>query len=376
MSGTTEALESLTEAVRYVAPTGAISTWRLDPSAVQLTLACAQGISLTASACLVADSPLGQQALASGSATLAVSDPAASADPLLALHLSQGVQGGATVLALRIGSNERPQGLLLIHTVAPQEKATLQALCQLSAVALSAAQRTSELTRVEASRNQFIHVTTHELRSPLAVSQTLIRNVVKGYAGPLTDKQKDVFTRISGQLDRLEGLVNDLLDLAASRAIGAEALEPVMLNAAIGRAVLLLGPNAEERGVELLLRPCREELVVRATEDGLDRIFVNLVGNAVKYTPAGGRVTVSFARSADQVTVAVADTGLGIPAEALAHLFEEFYRAPNVRAANITGTGLGLVIVKELVEQFRGHIDVKSEEGKGSTFTVFFPLYR
>jgi signal transduction histidine kinase len=99
------------------------------------------------------------------------------------------------------------------------------------------------------------------------------------------------------------------------------------------------------------------------------------VGNAVKYTLSGGCVTVSFGRRDDGVAVIVDDTGVGIPAEAMGHLFEEFYRAPNVRAANITGTGLGLVIVKELVEKFGGEIRVESEVGKGTTFTVLFPLY-
>ncbi len=372
MSGTTEALESLSAAVRCIVPPGAISAWELNPSAAQLTLTCPQGSPTAIVACAVTDSPLAQKALADGSAS-AAPDPAV-ADPLLT-HLD------GMALALRLGTVEQPRGLLLIHTAAPhtftpEEITTLQALCRLGSVALGAAQRATELARVDAGRDQFIHVTTHELRSPLAVSQTLIRNVVKGYAGQLTDKQKDVFTRISGQLDRLEGLVNDLLDLAASRAIGAEALMSVMLNAAVGRAVLLLSPHAEEKGVVLVLQPCREELVVAATEDGLDRIFVNLVGNAIKYTPAGGQVTVSVIRSEAQAAVTVADTGLGIPAEAMTHLFEEFYRAPNVRAANITGTGLGLVIVKELVVRFHGQIDVQSEEGKGASFTVHLPRFR
>jgi two-component system phosphate regulon sensor histidine kinase PhoR len=125
--------------------------------------------------------------------------------------------------------------------------------------------------------------------------------------------------------------------------------------------------------VALVLRPCRDELVVRATEEGLDRIFVNLVGNAIKYTPAGGEVTVLPCGSGGEISVAVTDTGIGIPPEALPHLFEEFYRAPNARAAKITGTGLGLAIVKELVDRYGGRIEVESRLGEGSTFTVTLP---
>lgn len=372
MSDTSEAFEALLVAARRLAPPGAVSAWELSPTSPHFTLACGQTSPSAPDPLSLTDSPLIGQAVALGLAL--APGPDLPADALL-------TPPGGSALALRLGPAEHPLGLLLVqtsslHEFTAQEMAALQALCDLGATTLAVARRAADLARAEASRNQFIHVTTHELRSPLAVSQTLIRNVVKGYAGPLTDKQREVFTRISGQLDRLEGLVNDLLDLAASRAIGAEALTPVMLNAAIGRAVLLLAPNAEAKGLELVLRPCREELLVLATEEGLDRIFVNLIGNAIKYTPAGGRVTVSVARHDEQLVVAVADTGLGIPAEAMAHLFEEFYRAPNVRAANITGTGLGLVIVKELVQRFRGQIAVASEEGKGTTFTVRLPRYR
>jgi signal transduction histidine kinase len=116
--------------------------------------------------------------------------------------------------------------------------------------------------------------------------------------------------------------------------------------------------------------------VVLATEAGLDRIWANLVGNAVKYTPAGGQVAVNLCQSGDEISVAVTDTGIGIPPDALPHLFEEFYRAPNARAAKIPGTGLGLAIVKELVDRYSGRIYVESKMGEGTTFTVALPMYR
>ena len=125
-----------------------------------------------------------------------------------------------------------------------------------------------------------------------------------------------------------------------------------------------------------MLRPCREELVVWGTEESLDAICHNLVENAVKYTPAGGQVTVSLARSGDEAQITVADTGIGIPQEVQEHLFEEFYRAPNARATAAVGTGLGLAIVKELVDRYRGRITVESAgPSQGATFTVFLPLH-
>lgn len=290
--------------------------------------------------------------------------------------------GFSHILCVPLTLAARPLGVLQVYRRAdppfsPADAEQLTALAALGATALQAAQGLAEMERVEAAKSRFIHVATHELRSPIAVAQSLIRNVVRGYAGPLTDQQKDLFARISARLDFLEHLVNDLLDLAASRAPElAEEEGPVAVNSSVGRAVLLLMPRAEEKGVALTVQPCCEELAVWATEEGLDRIFVNLVENGIKYTPPGGRVTVSLGRDGDWVWVRVADTGIGIPPEAMPHLFEEFYRAPNARAVNAVGTGLGLAIVKELVERYRGRIEVESQVGKGTTFTVTFPTIR
>jgi two-component system phosphate regulon sensor histidine kinase PhoR len=235
----------------------------------------------------------------------------------------------------------------------------------------------AKLEEREASRGRFIRIATHELRSPITVAQSLVRNVVKGYAGELTEEQRDLFSRISRRLDLLESMVNDLLDLAAGRSPElAEERQPVAINASVGRAVLLIQPRAEEKGVDLSLEPCCEELVVLGTEEGLDRIFVNLVENAVKYTPSGGSVDVSLSRAGDMVQVQVADTGIGIPPEAMDHLFDEFYRAPNAKKTEAVGTGLGLTIVKELVDQYGGRIEVESEVGEGATFKVILPAQR
>jgi two-component system, OmpR family, sensor histidine kinase VicK len=113
---------------------------------------------------------------------------------------------------------------------------------------------------------------------------------------------------------------------------------------------------------------------VMATPDELDRVFNNLVSNAFKYTPEGGSVTVKAVRAAEEVQVEVSDTGIGIPEESLSHLFEEFFRAPNAKERVRHGTGLGLVVVKEIVARYGGHIQVDSVPDRGTTFTVTWPL--
>ncbi len=291
-----------------------------------------------------------------------------------------------SALCVPLAHEGDPIGTLHVYGWAPQrfgeeDIASLVPLADLGAAAVAAARALNTLEALDASKAHFIRVATHELRSPVAVAQSLVRTVLKGYAGELIDQQSEIFSRISRRLDFLESLINDLLDLAAGKSPElAETCRATALNASVGRAVLLLQPRAEEKGVALTHRACCEELVVWGSEEGLDRILVNLVGNAVKYTPAGGSVTVSLQRVqaadglAEEIQVQVADTGIGIPEEALPHLFEEFYRAPNAKALDEVGTGLGLAIVKDLVDRYRGRVEVQSTLGEGTTFTVTFPL--
>ncbi|MCX7708117.1 MAG: HAMP domain-containing histidine kinase [Anaerolineae bacterium] len=361
-----EALDDLLSTARAVVPADAAALWLWDAASGHLTLAAYQG--------MPADELVREIVPAEGTA-----ERQALATGYLQMELPGDPRPGS--LRVRLGPAGRPVGLLHLRTrsVAALDDAARARACAIAALGsrlLEASQKVASLEQTEAAQAQFIHVATHELRSPVAVAQTLVRNVLKGYVGAITEKQHHVFSRISAQLDHLESLINDLLDLAASRSPAAERVEPVALNGSIGRAVLLWQPRAEEKGIALNYRACRDEIVVLATEDGLDRIMVNLVGNAVKYTPTGGQVTVGLCQSGDEVVVTVADTGIGIPPEALPNLFQEFYRAPNARAANITGTGLGLAIVKRLVELYHGQIAVESEVGRGTTFTITFPAYR
>jgi signal transduction histidine kinase len=285
-----------------------------------------------------------------------------------------------SVLCMELAHENIPIGTLHVYAAAPQrfdenDVALLTPLLDMGAAAITAARALEVMNAAEASKAHFIHIATHELRSPVAVAQSMVRGVLKGYAGAMTEKQVEIFGRVSRRLDFLESLVDDLLDLAAGKAADPEEETAVVLNSSVGRVVLLLQPRAEEKGVDLVHRTCCEELVVRGTEEGLDRIFVNLVGNAVKYTPAGGSVDVILQRvSEDEIEVRVIDTGIGIPDEALPHLFEEFYRASNAKTSDEVGTGLGLAIVKDLVDRYGGRIEVRTAVGKGSTFIVTFPV--
>jgi signal transduction histidine kinase len=287
-----------------------------------------------------------------------------------------------SVICVPLLNTDEAIGTLRLYAAEPyffsaDDISLLVSLADLGAAAIVATRTAVELEALDADTNRFIHVATHELRSPVTAALSLVRGVLKGYAGELTERQIDVLERVGLRLDFLAKLVDDLLDLAAGRAAEVvEEGEPVLLNAAVSRVLLLLEPQAEEKGVEITLEPCPTRLVVWGTEEGLHRVFVNLVSNAIKYTPSGGTVAIAVQQVNEHAQVSVVDTGIGIPQESLPHLFDAFYRAPNAKKIDEVGSGLGLTIARDIVEHFGGGIEVESTVGEGTTFTVIFPIHR
>jgi signal transduction histidine kinase len=218
---------------------------------------------------------------------------------------------------------------------------------------------------------------THELRSPVSVIRSLLRTMTAGYAGTLSEGQRDIVGRALHRADFLQALIDDLLDLAAGKnEMGLkEERGPVRLDEVIRQVVERHETAARENHIALECHLPKGRLVtVNAGEEGLDRIFNNLVSNAVKYTPGGGRVSVVLSIENGMARVEVADTGIGIPEESLNHLYEEFYRAPNAKVQVKEGTGLGLAITKDLVMRYGGKITVHSRVGQGTSFVVTFLL--
>lgn len=289
-------------------------------------------------------------------------------------------EGLHSILCVALIGRRGPLGVLRVYGWRPnffsQEDADfVTAIARQGGMAIENAMAYGELRRTDEMKSQFVRAVTHELRSPVAGAQSLLRTVTHDLAGSLNDLQRDVLRRLSDRLDALQMLIDDLLDLAAGKVEGLETeLTPVSIEAAALSAVDRLASQAKEKGIDLRVEYVPRGLTVMASEEGLGRIFLNLIGNAIKYTPPGGRVNVSLEQADDEVVVTVCDTGIGIPEVDLPHLFEEFYRASNVKRSGITGTGLGLTIVKDLVERYKGRISVRSKLGEGTTFTVVLPL--
>jgi signal transduction histidine kinase len=231
-----------------------------------------------------------------------------------------------------------------------------------------------EMERLDAFKSAFMLTVAHELRSPVAAAQSLLRTLLRGVAGDLNEQQRQVLSRVEVRNAELLDLVNDLLALAASKTYEPEGpLEAVPLAGVLERVIDQARDAADEKGVELIYRGGDAAGGIRATADGLALVFGNLIGNAVKYTPSGGKVEVEAIPDGERIRIRVTDTGIGIEPEDQARLGEEFFRASNAKSAGITGTGLGLSIVRHTLDRFGGEMSIQSELGHGTVVTVTFP---
>jgi signal transduction histidine kinase len=260
------------------------------------------------------------------------------------------------------------------HRFTGEDASFLELVAAHGAVAIENAQAYRMLEELDRQKTRFVRIATHELRSPVSVTESLLTALVEGYAGDLAPQHVDMIQRALRRVQALQSLVNDLLDLASGRA-GVKRFDrrPVPLAQATSEICERFQPRAQAKQISLIVDVPPGGLDVRADPVDIDRLVTNLVGNAVKYT-ATGQVHVTLARDGARARLVVADTGIGIPLDSLPHLFEEFYRAKNAKALEEAGTGLGLAIVKDIVTRYGGRIDVQSQEGQGTTFIVTLPV--
>jgi two-component system phosphate regulon sensor histidine kinase PhoR len=230
----------------------------------------------------------------------------------------------------------------------------------------------TELKLADTVRRDFVANASHELRTPLTAIRGFAETLADGAIGdPVLAKR--FLGRILEHAVRLQRLVDDLLELSRAESPDvAFTLGPVDLGAAVARAIRGLERNAAEKQITLSAEGLDEApIFVEADAVALDHVLVNLVDNGVKYTPEGGRVTVSIDIATEEgVVIEVSDTGGGIAPQNLPRIFERFYRVDSGRAREVGGTGLGLAIVKHLVQRMGGEVGVESRLGRGTTFRV------
>jgi two-component system phosphate regulon sensor histidine kinase PhoR len=229
----------------------------------------------------------------------------------------------------------------------------------------------SDLKRLGELKSQMIRMASHDLRNPLNLAFGYL-DLLEGVVAS-SDKARLYIEGVASGLRRMRKLIQDLLDVERIESETERVREPIDVNDLAQRAADELQSQAEDKRHTLTVEPAGEPARVSADPVQMYQVTVNLVSNAIKYTPDGGRIQVRVRRESEAVIFEVADNGLGIPQAAQAKLFQRFYRVKMRGTEDIEGTGLGLSLVKAVVEQHRGTIGVDSQEGQGSTFRVRLP---
>jgi len=222
-------------------------------------------------------------------------------------------------------------------------------------------------------QQQFTSDASHELRAPLAIIEA--ESTLMLQKDRANSEYRQSLETISQEAHRIAHIVDQLLTLARADA-GKEklTLKEVNLNELISELCSDIEILCRDKGLEFRLNRV-EDLVVNGDDTKLRQLFLNLLDNAIRYTSSGGNIAVSVYREGQMAVVSISDTGIGISQEDLPHIFDRFYRVDKVRSPSEGGSGLGLAICRQIAEAHGGKIEVQSEFGKGSTFSVFLPLY-
>jgi signal transduction histidine kinase len=284
----------------------------------------------------------------------------------------------AMIVPLRVG--ERLLGAIILATdesgrrYGQDDMALATDLASRAALAIENTRLYQDAQAAIRTRDDFLSIAAHELKTPVTgmvgYSQLLQRRVEQ--EAMLNARDRQALRVIGEQAKRLSALVGTLLDVSRIET-GHFTLDcqPVDLCALVQQVLEEIQPTLEQH----TLTYTGPDVSLRIDGDAmrLEQVLQNLVQNAIKYSPDGSPIMVRVERQGDQATIAVSDRGIGIPPDAQAHLFERFFRAPNVGRSSI-GVGIGLYVVKQIVDRHNGTIDVESAEGLGSTFTVRLPL--
>ena len=231
------------------------------------------------------------------------------------------------------------------------------------------------LKEINQRQSDFVSMVAHEIRGPMNAVMAQIKVIQDGLAGSVTKKQKEILSRASEKINGLVTLSSELLNLA-KRETGLVALEreSVKMNELLKDQVDFHQPGAQAKKIQLKLDPLPELPPVLVNKQNMEEVLSNLIVNAINYTPEGGKVTVGARPEKHHLCISVSDTGIGIEKEDLNRIFDRFYRVKNEKTRYIIGTGLGLPIVKSIVEAHDGMIRVESKPDHGSTFYVYIPF--
>ncbi len=239
---------------------------------------------------------------------------------------------------------------------------------------VSVVQDITYLKALDQMKNEFVAMVAHELRAPLSAIQQQISVILQGLAGTVTEKQQELLSRSQERADGLLNLIRDLLDISKMETGRSfQQKSPLDLFPLAEKTVELFMPQAQTKSQSLVLKAPSNIPLINADPQAMEEVLTNLISNAVKYTPENGDIQVLLKPEAEYLLIQVSDNGIGISQEDLDRIFDKFYRVKNEKTRKIVGTGLGLPIVKQLVEAHLGYIRVESQVDQGTTVNVLIP---
>ena len=231
-------------------------------------------------------------------------------------------------------------------------------------------QAMEEVNKISKRKSDFISSVSHELRTPLTSIKGYAAILLTGKLGALPDEIKVRLEKINRHSDELVHMVNDLLDIARIESGKVDMkIESQDLKAVAEKVGDLLSEQLKIKNIGFSTDIADNCQKILADRSQIERVFINLIGNALKFTPQNGKISICASRTNNMIQIDVQDTGFGIPQDAQDHIFEEFYRVDNTINQEVKGTGLGLTLVKHIIEAHQGRIWVNSKVGEGSTFS-------
>jgi signal transduction histidine kinase len=230
------------------------------------------------------------------------------------------------------------------------------------------------LKEMDQKKSEFVAMVSHELKAPLAVLDTQAKVILKTVGHTLDDKRQKMLLRMQERIKGAVEMINDLLDLTRIEDQGVvRQKSPLNLGEYANEVCELWDASAKEKGHKLSLALKDGLPEIMADPGAIKEVLMNLVGNAVRYTPDGGEIKVATCLEKGYVCLEVSDNGIGVAPEDQKRIFDRFFRVKSEHTRHIVGTGLGLPIVKAIAEEHQGRISLESRLGKGSAFKVYFP---
>lgn len=233
----------------------------------------------------------------------------------------------------------------------------------------------TDFKKIELVKNQFVSMVAHELKTPVAAVLGFLRIILDESLNVTVEQRTDFLQRSVLRLTGLLDLVNDLLDMSRME-LGTKQREFVDFDVVeiLKSIIIFLEMELDKKGITVNISNEENIPILKADQGEINRLFTNIISNAIKYNKENGKIDIVITKSKNYVVTKISDSGIGLKPEEKEKLFQQFFRAKNAKTKNISGTGLGLSIVKQIVESYAGKIEVDSEFGVGTTFTIYLPF--